>query len=161
MPCVPTDVVMEIDCANNRAVVSWSASDGALSYKVTAQSLQGATSLCESAGLTCTLTNLTCGQSYSVQVVAEDDICSSLPSQATTFHSGKSTQPISVVLQSDATSSNCQRWGVTLTVQNIFSTERNNFLLFTSFAHSSVHTKHWHWSFGLFYQLSPAGLDVF
>ncbi|XP_075901618.1 uncharacterized protein fndc7b isoform X2 [Nelusetta ayraudi] len=87
VPCVPTDVVVEMDCANNRAVVSWSASDGALSYKVTAQSLQGATSLCESAGLTCTLTNLTCGQSYSVQVVAEDDICSSLPSQATTFHS--------------------------------------------------------------------------
>lgn len=80
-----------MDCGNNRAVVSWSASDGALSYKATAQSSLGAMSRCESAGLTCTLTNLTCGQSYTVQVVAEDDICSSLPSQATTFHSGKTS----------------------------------------------------------------------
>lgn len=48
-------------------------------------------SLCESSDLTCTLTNLTCGQSYSVQVVAQDDTCSSLPSQAARFHSGNTT----------------------------------------------------------------------
>lgn len=89
VPCVPTDVEVKVDCSNNQAVVSWSASDGALSYKVTARSTQGAMSLCESTELMCTLTNLTCGQSYSVQVVAQDDICSSLPSPATNFKSGR------------------------------------------------------------------------
>lgn len=83
---------MEMDCSNNRAAVSWSASDGALSYRATAQSSRGAASVCESTGLTCTLTNLTCGLSYTVQVVAEDETCSSLPSQATTFQSGNTTQ---------------------------------------------------------------------
>ena len=91
MPCVPTDVDVEIDCSDNEALVSWSASDGALSYKVSAQSKQGHMSICESTDLMCTLTNLTCGQLYSVQVVAQDDICSSLPSPATTFNSGRIT----------------------------------------------------------------------
>lgn len=91
VPCVPTDVAVEIDCSKNQAVVSWSASEGALSYKVSAQSMQGAMSLCEGADLMCILTNLTCGQSYSVQVVAQDDLCSSLPSQAARFHSGNTT----------------------------------------------------------------------
>lgn len=80
-----------MDCAKDQAVVSWSASDGALSYKVTAQSTVGTSVFCQSTGLTCTLTNLTCGQSYTVQVAAEDDICSSLPSPATRFHSGKTS----------------------------------------------------------------------
>uniref|UniRef100_A0A8P4G5R4 Fibronectin type-III domain-containing protein n=1 Tax=Dicentrarchus labrax TaxID=13489 RepID=A0A8P4G5R4_DICLA len=87
VPCVPTDVVVNIDCATNQSVVAWSASEGALSYKVSAQNTQGDLSLCESTDLMCTLTNLTCGQSYSVQVVAEDDICSSLPSPAIKFKS--------------------------------------------------------------------------
>ncbi|XP_059196342.1 uncharacterized protein LOC131977156 [Centropristis striata] len=99
VPCVPTDVDVQIDCSTNEALVSWSASEGALSYKVTAQSTQGAMSICESTDLMCTLTNLTCGHAYSVQVVAEDDICSSLPSPATLFSSVPCTPNIgSVVL---------------------------------------------------------------
>lgn len=89
VPCVPTDVEVKMRCSKNQAVVSWSASEGALSYKVTAQSSEGAMLLCESATLMCTLTNLTCGQSYSVQVVAQDNSCSSLPSPPTNFSSGK------------------------------------------------------------------------
>ncbi|XP_039984445.1 uncharacterized protein LOC120790698 [Xiphias gladius] len=87
VPCVPTGVDVKIDCSKNQALVSWSASEGALSYKVTAQSTQGDVSSCESADLKCTLTGLTCGRSYSVQVVARDDICSSLPSPTTKFKS--------------------------------------------------------------------------
>uniref|UniRef100_A0A8D3DKS8 Fibronectin type-III domain-containing protein n=1 Tax=Scophthalmus maximus TaxID=52904 RepID=A0A8D3DKS8_SCOMX len=87
VPCVPTDVDVEVACSTNQALVSWSASEGALSYTVTAQSTQGDLSSCEAAGLQCTLTNLTCGRSYSVQVVAQDDICSSLPSSVTMFKS--------------------------------------------------------------------------
>uniref|UniRef100_A0A3B4UUE8 Fibronectin type-III domain-containing protein n=1 Tax=Seriola dumerili TaxID=41447 RepID=A0A3B4UUE8_SERDU len=98
-PCVPTDVEVTVDCSKNEALVSWSASDGALSYKVRAQSTQGDISSCESTDLKCTLTNLTCGQSYSVQVVAQDDVCSSLPSPATKFTSVPCTpSPGSVVL---------------------------------------------------------------
>lgn len=89
VPCVPTDVTVVIDCSKNEANVTWSASDGALSYKASALSTQGSTSLCETTDLSCTLTNLTCGHSYMVQVVAQDNICSSLPSPAKTFQSGR------------------------------------------------------------------------
>lgn len=92
VPCVPTDVEVMVDCSTNEAVVSWSASDGALSYKARAQSTQGDASACDTTGLTCTLTNLTCGRSYFVQVVAQDDVCSSLPSPATEFSSGRITE---------------------------------------------------------------------
>lgn len=80
---------VKVNCSRNEAVVSWYASDGALSYKVAAASTQGAASFCETAELTCTLTNLTCGHHYFVQVVAQDDICSSLPSPAVEFKSGR------------------------------------------------------------------------
>lgn len=91
VPCVPTDVAVKMNCSANQAVVSWSASTGALSYEVLAQSTEGAVSSCHTADVKCTLTNLTCGQSYLVQVVARDDICSSLPSPAITFYSGRTT----------------------------------------------------------------------
>lgn len=81
-----------MDCSRNQALVSWDISEGALSYTVTAQNAQGAVSSCESTELKCTLTNLTCGQSYSVQVVARDDICSSLPSPPKLFSSGRMTR---------------------------------------------------------------------
>lgn len=96
VPCVPTDVVVEIDCSENQAVVSWTVSKGTLSYVATAQSTQGSLSFCESTDPMCTLTNLTCGQSYSVQVVSQDDICSSLPSPATSFQSGRTSRWIFV-----------------------------------------------------------------
>lgn len=88
VPCVPTNVTVEINCFNDEANVTWSASDGALLYRASALGAQGSTALCETTDLMCTLKNLTCGQAYMVQVVAQDDICSSLPSPAKNFHSG-------------------------------------------------------------------------
>ena len=109
MPCIPNGVAVEIDCSKNQATVSWSASEGALSYKVSAQSPQGAMSLCETTDLMCTVTNLTCGQSYSVQVVAQDDICSSLPSPATSFQSGR-TSGRTLMLFENHKSLTCSSW---------------------------------------------------
>ncbi|XP_029003162.2 fibronectin-like [Betta splendens] len=87
VPCVPVNVNVVMDCSANQALVSWNVSGGALSYQVTAQSTQGAVSFCQTRDIKCTLTNLTCGQSYSVQVVAQDNVCSSWPSPAITFSS--------------------------------------------------------------------------
>ncbi|TMS20668.1 Fibronectin type III domain-containing protein 7 [Larimichthys crocea] len=99
VPCIPTDVAVKLDCSTDQAVVSWSASKGALLYNVTALSTQGEISHCETSNQLCTLTKLVCGQSYSVQVVASDNICSSLPSPATHFKTAPCTPiPVSVVL---------------------------------------------------------------
>ncbi|XP_044075214.1 uncharacterized protein LOC122886733 [Siniperca chuatsi] len=86
VPCVPTNVSVVMDCANNTAVVSWSASRGAVQYSVTAHSSHSNIS-CMTSGLHCSLDNLTCGNHYTVQVVAMDDNCSSIPSQALMFNS--------------------------------------------------------------------------
>ncbi|XP_035863315.1 uncharacterized protein LOC116038126 [Sander lucioperca] len=110
VPCIPTGVDVKMDCSTNKALVSWISSKGALSYKVTAQSTQGAMSFCQSTKLMCTLANLTCGQDYSVQVVAQDDICSSLPSQATKFASVPCTPSIGSVVLDCFTNSALLDW---------------------------------------------------
>lgn len=88
VPCVPTNVSVVTDCANDTAVVSWSASRGAVWYAVTANNSHSNVS-CQTSDLSCSLDNLTCGSRYTVQVVAMDDNCSSVPSQAKMFNSGE------------------------------------------------------------------------
>ncbi|XP_054458914.1 fibronectin-like [Anoplopoma fimbria] len=126
VPCTPTDVDVTIDCSNNQGLVSWSSSDGALSYKVTAQSSQGVMSSCESTNLMCTLTNLTCGQDFSVQVVAQDDICSSLPSQATEFKSVPCTPNIGSVVLDCYTNSALLDWAYAEGALNYTATARTS-----------------------------------
>ncbi|KAM4552488.1 fibronectin-like isoform 2-T2 [Odontesthes bonariensis] len=87
VPCVPTNVSVVMDCANNSAVVSWSASRGAVQYSVMALSSHSNDS-CQTSDLSCSLTSLTCGNSYAVQVVAVDESCSSVLSQVLVFNSG-------------------------------------------------------------------------
>ena len=91
VPCVPSGVVIMLNCASQEAAVYWNASQGALSYAVTAVSALGDKSACVSTGPGCTLTNLTCGHSYRVQVLALDNICSSLPSGAVMFSTGSAS----------------------------------------------------------------------
>lgn len=87
VPCAPTNVSMVTDCNNNTALVSWSPSLGAEQYMVTAQSHQNSVS-CRTSDLTCNLDTLTCGNSYTIQVAAMDDSCSSVPSQVQMFNTG-------------------------------------------------------------------------
>lgn len=87
VPCAPTNVSVVMDCANNTAAVSWSASRGAVQYSVTARSSHGNIS-CQTSDLSCSLNNLMCGTNYTVQVVSMGDDCSSIPSQALVLNSG-------------------------------------------------------------------------
>ncbi|XP_057713500.1 fibronectin type III domain-containing protein 7-like [Corythoichthys intestinalis] len=85
-PCSPTYVSVVKDCANNTAAVSWSASDGASLYLVTASSYHVNISH-QTSDLNYTLSDLMCSSHYAIQVVAMDDNCSSLPSQVVEFDS--------------------------------------------------------------------------
>uniref|UniRef100_A0A3Q3FC03 Fibronectin type-III domain-containing protein n=1 Tax=Labrus bergylta TaxID=56723 RepID=A0A3Q3FC03_9LABR len=80
-------MLLLMDCENNTAVMSWSASRGAVKYSVTAIGRHNNVS-CLSSDLSCSLGNLTCGSRYTAQVAAMDDNCSSIPSQAVMFNSG-------------------------------------------------------------------------
>ncbi|XP_054888996.1 serine-rich adhesin for platelets-like [Poeciliopsis prolifica] len=83
VPCIPTNVSVKVNCSNNSADVSWSPSRGALRYSVLANSSHSDDS-CTASDLSC----LACGANYTVQVVAMDDRCSSLPSLPVLFESG-------------------------------------------------------------------------
>ncbi|XP_061587413.1 fibronectin type III domain-containing protein 7-like [Cololabis saira] len=87
VPCIPTNVSVIMDCANNSAVVSWFASRGATEYWVTAISSHS-NDTCKTSDSSCRLSSLTCGTSYTVQVVAMDGNCSSMPSQPLEVKSG-------------------------------------------------------------------------
>ncbi|KAJ8357216.1 hypothetical protein SKAU_G00200100 [Synaphobranchus kaupii] len=81
VPCAPSNLAVDLDCADNTAVVSWNRSRGALSYRVTTESRSGNLSSCASADPPCSLANLTCGTPYTVRVVAEGATCTSLPGE--------------------------------------------------------------------------------
>ncbi|KAL1249579.1 hypothetical protein QQF64_020584 [Cirrhinus molitorella] len=87
VPCVPTGVSVVLDCATAEAHVTWNASMGALYYVAYAWSSDFNFMSCESSGpLTqCTLRDLICGDTYTIQMIAVGDECSSLPSQAENF----------------------------------------------------------------------------
>ncbi|XP_066528003.1 fibronectin-like [Hoplias malabaricus] len=82
-PCIPVGVSVKMNCIRNEANVSWSASQGATFYQVFAQSKTNDVLSCNSTGsnMQCIVGNLTCGMTYTVQVVAVGIQCSSLPSQ--------------------------------------------------------------------------------
>ncbi|XP_043081301.1 serine-rich adhesin for platelets [Puntigrus tetrazona] len=87
VPCVPTGLSVMLDCATAEARVSWNASMGALYYITYAWSSTFNFISCESSGpdTHCTLSDLICGETYTIQVIAVGDECSSLPSQAENF----------------------------------------------------------------------------
>lgn len=80
---------VEMDCGSGDAMVSWSPTQGAVRYLTFAQSNRGEAVTCESSEPHCAMQNLTCGVPYRVQVVSVGDNCTSLPSQAAEFHTGK------------------------------------------------------------------------
>ncbi|XP_029988577.1 fibronectin-like [Sphaeramia orbicularis] len=75
-PCDPTNVAAVLDCGTRVATVSWEASDGADYYTVVAQA-SDYTDSCRSTSTSCELSQLMCGETYSVTVLAGDGTCNS------------------------------------------------------------------------------------
>nr|XP_015211037.1 PREDICTED: uncharacterized protein LOC102685057 [Lepisosteus oculatus] len=98
-PCIPQNVSLQLDCVADSVLVSWEHAEDKLSFKALAQNNQGNSSSCETRGTQkeCLLTNLICGLLYSVQVVAFDNTCSSLPSEIVNIQTVPCTPQISDV----------------------------------------------------------------
>ncbi|KAG5847415.1 hypothetical protein ANANG_G00125810 [Anguilla anguilla] len=110
VPCAPSNLAVELDCADNTAAVSWNRSQGALSYRLTAQSSRGSPSSCASADPPCSLANLTCGAPYTVHVVAVGATCSSLPGASVEFQTVPCAPEISMAHLDCFTSSALLEW---------------------------------------------------
>lgn len=88
-PCVPQHVQSFTRCENNLGSVSWAKSDGAESYLAIAVGQDGHTHMCPTNTTSCTWDDLHCGERYTIHVVANDYLCSSMPSNSTSIRMGK------------------------------------------------------------------------
>lgn len=88
-PCVPEHVQSFTHCENNLGSVSWAKSDGAESYMAIAVGQDGHTHMCPTNTTNCTWDDLHCGKQYTIHVVANDYLCSSMPSNSTSIRMGK------------------------------------------------------------------------
>ncbi|XP_066512710.1 fibronectin type III domain-containing protein 7-like [Hoplias malabaricus] len=79
-PCPAQAIQTTIDCHNSTAIVSWTPGVGAVSHSALLQSSDGHTYICNSTTSSCSVTNLPCGQIYSVKVAALGQSCSSVNS---------------------------------------------------------------------------------
>lgn len=77
-----------MNCLSNIAVVSWSGSAGAEFYTATVTQEDGQSASCWSDSEQCGMTNIQCGQNYTVTVVASNELCNSEPSRAHSLQSG-------------------------------------------------------------------------
>ncbi|KAJ1170951.1 hypothetical protein NDU88_002822 [Pleurodeles waltl] len=76
-PCTPTNVMILTGCEADTAMVTWDFTVGAVMYIVHAAGSDGMHHYCESADLSCTLTGLSCGEVYSVSMIATNNECNS------------------------------------------------------------------------------------
>lgn len=94
-PCVPTGVQTFIQCEDSTASVSWAGSDGAVNYTAVAQGQTlGHTRMCTTNTTVCTWSDLLCGETYVVRVIASNLQCSSTPSDNTTIRMGETTSSV-------------------------------------------------------------------
>uniref|UniRef100_A0A3Q2E2M1 Fibronectin type-III domain-containing protein n=1 Tax=Cyprinodon variegatus TaxID=28743 RepID=A0A3Q2E2M1_CYPVA len=75
-PCDPANVAASLNCLSDVVTVTWSASAGADQYTVLAEA-SGHVDSCNSTGTSCELTELQCGENYTVTVLAGDTMCNS------------------------------------------------------------------------------------
>lgn len=88
-PCIPQHVQSFSHCENNLGLVSWASSDGADSYVAFAVGQDGHIHMCTTSTTNCTWDDLHCGEMYTIHVVANDYLCSSMPSNSTSLRMGK------------------------------------------------------------------------
>lgn len=88
---MPTNVTVTKNCSQDFVEVTWQASRGALSYRVTAMDSDDQ-QVCFSDEPSCRLEGLACSQVYNVRVTAVDNTCSSNESSPVILRTGKNKQ---------------------------------------------------------------------
>ncbi|KTF75017.1 hypothetical protein cypCar_00024381 [Cyprinus carpio] len=86
-PCKPVydSVTVDVNCENATALFSWAWSGGAASYELTAISNNGYISSCISQENFCNISELACGQTYTVRLTAINDECQITQETGVTF----------------------------------------------------------------------------
>lgn len=89
VPCRPTNVQASLQCNSNSAAVTWDQASGALSYLALGVTDDGSHQVdCNNTVTHCDLSDLQCGQNYSVSVFSLDESCSSVESDKAYLQTG-------------------------------------------------------------------------
>lgn len=89
VPCVPEALASNTSCSDNLVTMTWASNEAGELYTVTAFSVDGNFfDSCSGFSQSCDLTTLKCGVPYIATVTAQDSICTSPPSVATTIRTG-------------------------------------------------------------------------
>lgn len=87
-PCPPQNVNATVRCSNHSALITWMGSPNALGYNVTAIGLGGQIHNCHTNSSSCEVTDLQCGETYSVKVTAYTQTCTGSQSLSHRFRAG-------------------------------------------------------------------------
>lgn len=88
MPCPPESVRPALDCVTNTAWVDWQATSAAEFYIVQAFEGEEHHSGCETVTQSCSLTELSCGTTYNITVIAANSVCNVSESAVTQLKAG-------------------------------------------------------------------------
>ncbi|KAM8930644.1 uncharacterized protein RCH25_006549 [Pelodytes ibericus] len=81
VPCIPDQIVVDVDCVTNEALVSWQDTNlSQVNYTAVARDLSGNELSCSALNFTCLITGLECGQEYTFTIIAMNQQCNSLQS---------------------------------------------------------------------------------
>lgn len=76
-PCLPNTIQVEVDCtSDSEAVVSWSITEGAADFSLTAAISGSEQTLCTTQQNSCNVSGLGCGESYNLSLSASNEQCS-------------------------------------------------------------------------------------
>lgn len=87
-PCPPRDVRVKASCEDHSALVSWTPSPVAETYRVVAMAADGHMHTCNTTFSNCSVSELHCNQRYTVYVTASHENCTSKCGQNTTLNTG-------------------------------------------------------------------------
>lgn len=95
MPCRPTSVKASLRCHSNSAAVTWERASGAPSYVALGVTADGSHQMeCNNSMSHCDLSDLQCGQTYSVSVFSKDEPCSSMESEKAHVRTGSASMSL-------------------------------------------------------------------
>lgn len=78
-PCKPETAQVNLECKTNTALVTWENVGPDQTQVVSAVNSRGAITTCNSSSSNCTFDQLTCGETYVINVVSHTNTCSSEP----------------------------------------------------------------------------------
>lgn len=90
-PCKPSRVGVDLQCGTSTANMYWEESAGVELYMATATNM-GTTLKCNSTNSTCQFSNLTCGDTYKLSVIAYSNRCYSEISSTVEIQTGTVTR---------------------------------------------------------------------